>query len=412
MSKLNRRQFLKRLTASAAGATIAQGFMPFGSSLAFAEGSCAGSKKVLVSIFLNGGPHGPSILVPRNTQAYFDKHPTLRVENSLVLDNDHGLHPNMPNLHALFTQGKVVLMNGAGYPNHSRSHEDSTSLLGKGLFANNDNGSGWGGRFAANYCAPNEIFSLFSFRGNIEETQWPGLSFPAADSLPAFGYGNDNQGNNNNRFLRQAVMENRMTSGIGNPHQQAMLNAWEIADASVATVGQVNSAYVPGVTYPNGLGPKLRDAAKLIISPLVAVRHIFINQGGYDTHGNQNGTLPNLLTNLDASLSAFWNDLVARGVENDVVVIFHGEFGRTHENAGQGTDHGTGFFMGMLGNNLRGGVASPAYTSNDFTSQTPWVPVKLDYREVIEQVLSKHQSVDPGRVFPEAINRIGLNLFL
>lgn len=413
MKRLNRRAFLKNLTACAAGASLSSGILPFSNSMAFGEGTCTTNRKTLVSIFLSGGPHGPSILVPRATQAYFDKHPNIGIQNSLMIDNNHGLHPSMTNLHNLFSQGKAVFMNGAGYPNHSRSHEDSTFLLGKGVISGNENTSGWAGRFAKTYCGSNELFSLFSFRGNIEETLAPGLTSPTASGLTTYGYSNDSQGTNNNRFIRQIVAENRLRAASANEHQQEMSKAWETSDSAVNTVAQINTGFVNnGITYPGGIGTRLRDAAKLIVSPLVSTRHIFISQGGYDTHELQNNSLPNLLTNLDQSISAFWQDMVARGRDNDVVVLFYGEFGRTHENANQGTDHGTGLFMGMVGNNLRAGVASPAYTESDFTGQAPWVPVKFDYREVIEQILVKHQNVDPGPIFPEAFNRIGLNLFL
>ncbi len=412
MKSLNRRNFIKNLTACAAGAGLSGGILPFTNQVALAEGICSSNRKTLVSIFLNGGPHGPSILVPRATQAYFDKHPNIGITNSLFLDANHGLHPSMTNLHNLYNQGKAVFMNGAGYPNHSRSHEDSKHILGSGLVGGNANNSGWAGRFASTYCASSELFSLFSFRGNIAEINAPGLSSPTASSLSAYGYSNDSQTPNNNRFVRQVISENRLTTGLNTTHQQHMQKAWETSDMAINTVAQVNSSFVNnGITYPNGVGSKLRDAAKLIASNVVTPRHIFINQGGYDTHGQQNNSLPNLLTNLDQSINAFWSDMLQRGLENDIIVLFYGEFGRTHENDTQGTDHGTGFFMGMVGNNVRGGVHSPAYAEADFTNSRPWVPVKFDYREVIEQIMIKHQNVDPTPIFPESFNRIGLNLF-
>ncbi|MCO6430936.1 MAG: DUF1501 domain-containing protein [Deltaproteobacteria bacterium] len=411
MKKLNRRDFLKNLTACACGTAIAKGLVPF-NSVAFAQATCATSRKSLVTIFLNGGPHGPSILVPRATQSYFDKHPTLGITNSLPIDTYHGLHPSLANIYNLYTQGKAVFLNGAGYPNHSRSHEDSTNLMGNGIVSGVGDGSGWGGRFAKTYCGPNEVFSLFSFRGNISDIQAAGITAPTASSLGTYGYSNDSQGTNNNRFLRQVMAETRLNSGVTNPHQQAMLSAWDTTDNSISTIAAVNSGYTNGVAYPNtGLAQRMRDAAKLIVSNQITAKAIFISHGGFDTHGSQNNSLPNLLTTLDQAVSAFWQDMVNRGRADDVMVLFYGEFGRTHENDNQGTDHGTGTFMGLIGNNVRAGVASPAYQESDFLQRAPWVPVKFDYREVIEQIHSRHMGVDPAPIFPEAFNRVGLNLF-
>ena len=424
MAKFNRRDFIKNLTACACGTTISKGLLPFSDSLAFAQSNCSSNRKVLVSIFLAGGPHGPSILVPRNTQAYFDKHPLVGIENSLFLDNTHGLHPEMVNLHNLYNEGKLALMNGGGYPGHSRSHADSTDLMGRGIFNNRNEGTGWAGRFVKNYCSPNEVFSLFSFRGNISETKAPGVTPPSATDLNSFGFGSDSVGsgtgrNENNAFIRQVIAENRLLNKNHNPHQQELLKSWETAESAVSRIAQINSGYSSSVTYPGGLGTRLRDAAKLILSPLVSVKNIFVSQGGYDTHGNQNNNLPGLLRSLDLSISAFWQDMVAAGRDNDVVVVFYGEFGRTHQNnnvdqngnPSPGTDHGTGTFIGVLGNNVRGGVLSPAYTNADFTAPQPWVPVKFDYREVMSQIFARHLSVDPGPIFPEAFNKIGINLF-
>lgn len=408
---MDRRTFLKNVSAAAGACAICRGTNIFGNSLAFASSACGTNHKTVVSIFLSGGPHGPSILVPRSIQPYFDTHPTLGIANSLALDSVHGLHPSMTNLYNLFQQGKVAIMNGAGYPDHSRSHEDSTTIMGTGS-TNLAEGTGWAGRLAKLNCDPNEIFSLFSFRGNIAEVHAPGITAPTASSLSSYGYQNDSQGTNNNNFIRQTLAQARLTSGIVNEHQQAMLDAWETADSAVSTVAQVRSGYTANATYPGGIGPRLQDAARLIsASSIITPKHIFIGQGGYDTHGDQAPSLTSLLTNLDQSINAFWTDMAAKGRSDDVVVMAYGEFGRTFENDNMGTDHGTGGIFIIVGNNVRGGVHSPAYVNGDFLGSDPWVPVKFDYREAIEQVIMRHQGIDPAPVFPEAFNRIGLNLF-
>ena len=74
----SRRDFLKKSAACACGSLLAPGLAVFAPQNAYAL-SCGGRRKVIVHVFLDGGPHAPSILVPKNTQAYFDRHPTLKI---------------------------------------------------------------------------------------------------------------------------------------------------------------------------------------------------------------------------------------------------------------------------------------------------------------------------------------------
>jgi uncharacterized protein (DUF1501 family) len=66
-----------------------------------------------------------------------------------------------------------------------------------------------------------------------------------------------------------------------------------------------------------------------------------VGLGGWDTHGNNFGTLQNqLLPQLDRSLAALVSDLAARRLLDETVVYCAGEFGRTPRvNAGAGRDH-------------------------------------------------------------------------
>ena len=145
------------------------------------------------------------------------------------------------------------------------------------------------------------------------------------------------------------------------------------------------------------------------MSDAITVKHLHISHSGYDTHSNQRPSLTGLLTELDAAIGAFVQDLSIAGRFDDVVINIRSEFGRTFENASLGTDHGQGTTEILIGNRVRGGVASPDYTAADFAGN--WVPVKFDSREVLEQMLIHHLNVDPGPVLPEAFNRIGLQLF-
>ena len=75
------------------------------------------------------------------------------------------------------------------------------------------------------------------------------------------------------------------------------------------------------------------------------VRVVTLRAGDWDHHSSANGNiftcLEYLLPNLDRSLSALFTDLRERGLEDDVLVVVLGEFGRTPRIAqpGPGREH-------------------------------------------------------------------------
>jgi uncharacterized protein (DUF1501 family) len=66
--------------------------------------------------------------------------------------------------------------------------------------------------------------------------------------------------------------------------------------------------------------------------------------GGWDTHGNNFSELKkNLLPKFDQAFTALVKDIYDRGLEDEVLVIAMGEFGRTPKiNGGAGRDHWPG----------------------------------------------------------------------
>ncbi len=416
MTDKSRRKFIKQIAACCGATALAPGASPFSPGLSFAASCTSGAnaRKVVVSIFLSGGPDGKSILVPTASQAYLDKHPVLKVTNSLSLNAAHGLHPSLARLKVQYDAGHVAIMMGAGYPNHSRSHENSTDIMGRGIVTYSGSVSGWAGRFASAYCESSEAFSMFSFRGNIDEIRGAPFNAPTGSRLSSFRYESTFDAQND-AFINLVSRANRNGASLDNPQANGMYNAWSGGEAAADVISQVTAVYpvTAGPVYPTtDIGRKLADSARLInAGPLAPVRHIFLSQGGYDTHGDQVTALPRLLSELDAGIDAFWSDMIRLGRADDVVVVAYGEFGRTNENSTAGTDHGQGGICIVLGNNVRGGVHSPAYQDTDFTRRDPWVPVKFDYREVLEQIFARHQGADPSVIFPEWYNKIGLNLF-
>ncbi len=76
--------------------------------------------------------------------------------------------------------------------------------------------------------------------------------------------------------------------------------------------------------------------------------------GGWDTHRNQNGALPNALEELSSAILTL-KERLGRNWDQTTVLAMT-EFGRTvRENGSGGTDHGTGGAMLMAGGAVKGG---------------------------------------------------------
>jgi hypothetical protein len=79
----------------------------------------------------------------------------------------------------------------------------------------------------------------------------------------------------------------------------------------------------------------------------------------WDTHSDHNTKVPNLCRSIDQPIAALMSDLKQRGMLDDTLIIWGGEFGRTptSEN-GTGRDHNHhGFTMWMAGGGIKGGMA-------------------------------------------------------
>lgn len=128
-----------------------------------------------------------------------------------------------------------------------------------------------------------------------------------------------------------------------------------------------------------GLGNQLKQVAKLIkirdAAGITMKRQIFFcSAGGYDTHTNETGQDPtkpgsdgansgnqgSLLFQLSQAMRAFYDEMVAQGLSNNVTTFTLSDFGRTLQPSGSGTasvgtDHGWGSHAFIMGGAVQGG---------------------------------------------------------
>lgn len=156
-----------------------------------------------------------------------------------------------------------------------------------------------------------------------------------------------------------------------------------------------NAAYAPafstGSTYYDNLfgaimNMLVRSASETPISGGLNHQFFHIRGGlsGVDSHNDQATSVPPYQTLLNNALKALWDDLVATGLEDDVLIVVATEFGRTITPNSSGTDHAWGgyqFFIGgdgLLGGQggkiIGGTPASPAFDPTDSSNlSVPWI---------------------------------------
>jgi hypothetical protein len=132
------------------------------------------------------------------------------------------------------------------------------------------------------------------------------------------------------------------------------------------------------------------------------VGFVTLSYGGWDTHGQNFTTLKRQLPALDRGIANLIQDLHDRGMQDDVVLVVWGEFGRTPKvNSNAGRDHWSPAMSALVaGGGLKMGQAIGATTAK---GERP-----KDRAFTVPQVLSTlYQAIgiDPSQTFPNGSGR-------
>jgi uncharacterized protein (DUF1501 family) len=110
----------------------------------------------------------------------------------------------------------------------------------------------------------------------------------------------------------------------------------------------------------------------------VRMTQIYYGNGQpWDTHTNHDAAVRDLAADIDRPIAALLMDLKQRGLLDETLVVWGGEFGRTptSEN-GNGRDHNHyGFTMWLAGGGVRGGMAHGATDEFGFRAVTDRVHI-------------------------------------
>lgn len=360
-------------------------------------GTDPNSDKVLVIIQCNGGNDGLNMVIPIDQ---YDKLANLRAnilvpqDKVLKLQDRFGLHPSMTGMRAMYDQGKLSIVQSAGYPNQNRSHFRSTDIWQSGSPANAYWDSGWIGRYL-------ETTAPGYPQGYPNQTQPHPFAITMGTTVSETCQGTVS---NMSLTLNDPFALAALTEGAGSdipdtPYGDELAYLRTSILQTNAYAEQITMSAKKGknlTTYPtnNALATQLKNIA-LLISGGLQTKVYIARIGGFDTHANQvdstdktRGAHANLLGALSAAIAAFQEDLRLQRAEERVLGITFSEFGRQiKSNASVGTDHGTAAPLFVFGSCIQTHVIGNTPDIPTQPQNQEGVAMQTDFRDVYGSIL-------------------------
>ena len=414
-TNVSRREFLRISSTLSTASAIGLAGAPFAINLATIGAAAAQNNvndyKAIVCIFLFGANDQANTVLATDSTSW-TQYRTVRTTNEAgsialppvgnsggvlpIIPNTNqvgrsfAIHPNMPELKALFDNGRAAIISNVGpliVPTTLEQYKASSVPLPPKLFSHNDQQSlwqayapegaayGWGGRMGDMLAAgnANPVFTAISATGNavflagrnVNQYQISASGAVAIAGLSGNLFGSSTAGNtlrsvvnadSSNYFQKehatitnrainaQSLLSSAMISagagGIPNPSQYTNPNTGALANNALATQLQTVARIIAG---RNTLGAKRQV--------------FFVSMGGFDTHDLQRATQADLLAKLSHAMSYFdsvMSNLQGANISNQVTTFTASDFGRTFTSNGDGTDHGWGSHHFIVGGAVKG----------------------------------------------------------
>ena len=421
--KLSRRTFLMGCTAAVAaqvGSRITH--------IAFAAPEAGANQEIVVQVFLRGGWDSLSVVLPIGgaDRGYYETYRKDGSNAGLAIPasgagaaipigelggTPFGLHPALGPLRDLYQSKALAIIHATGLKTSAtRSHFDAQQFIETGTPNVKNSSTGWMTRHLQT--APNLPANILL----------PALSASSTPAMALLGYEgavtlSGAQGFDYNGYWKY---ENRQIEALRNMYSSN--NTWlhnagvETLDSMDVIQSKLGNTYAPanGAVYPNnGFGNQLKTIAQMIKADL-GLRTATIDFGGWDTHESQQNPWDqrgpaggyfwdNLLDPLAKGLAAFYVDL-SNGFTANLTVVVVSEFGRrVRRNANNGTDHGHGNVMLVMGGYVNGGNLFgnwPGLADGQLFDNAD-LAVTTDYRTVLSEILEvRCENPNVAQVFP------------
>ena len=410
-----RRRLLKLAAASGLLAAIER-------NVALAQS--APDYKALVCVNLAGGNDGENTLIRFDSSGYQNYAAVRPAASQINIPQAqllpvqparggpaYGFHPACAPLRDLFSQKKLavianvgmlaqpstrpaLLTGGAPRPANLFSHSDQDLAMQTAVYTGAER-LGWGGRIADLLDAANPgtlfppLVSLAGLRIFVSGRTSVPLTVPLNPFYQLLNSGDKYPNSYQYDVLRDAALREMLAQSRGNIYDTVVqLYAQEgLAASSVLVPILQNPASVVTPLFANLTTPIAKQLGR--VAQLVEGRGqtqmrrqvFYVDQGGYDTHGQQAGIQQGLLSDLSAAIKAFDDAMRALGLADNVTLFTLSEFGRTFKPASNaGTDHGWGNYAFVTGGAVKGGdfygtpVTQALSGPDDLGDAGRWIP--------------------------------------
>ncbi len=406
---MTRRDLLERGVGLWVGASAIAGLTTRGLlEAASAQAQSAPDATILVSLYLDGGNDGLNTLVPLADPRYRELRPRLAVapETTLPLPGvpQFGWHPAAAGLRALYDQGKVAVLPSVDFADADQSHFSSVAYWRRGIVGQSYETTGWLGRTLDAVGTGDNPLQGISVSWSPDPVLSSGRA-PTATVYDPNGFRFSIEGvwgaDGFTRAYRDAA-RGRTGSDALAAARRTYENAFVVQDrlAPLRVDDEKNPLPPTPVPYPDSdLGKGLANLARMLGAGF-GTRVAALSIGGFDTHDAQDTEHPDLLKDLGDSLWAWQADLTARGLAGRVLTFVWSEFGRRpQDNDSQGTDHGAGGLLLVVGDRANGGIRSefPGLSRLDEDDN---LLVTTEFRTVYASLLEEWLGVEAARVLP------------
>jgi len=403
--ELSRRQFL-----GVSGGTILAASVPAWLPRVAMAGDFCSARDVVIAVFLRGAMDGMTMCVPYGETEYYAKRPVLSIPPpgsgqpfaATDLNGFFGFPPSMLPLMPAYANGDLLIVHACGSTDTSRSHFDAMALMELGNPSNPSQFTGWLGRHltTTSPLVPGSMLRAVGMQHLLPRSlNGAPAALPSAD-ITDFGL----EGPPATLGARRTTLDS-----LYNLTTDPLRAAAQTTQATIDLLDTIDFAgYVPAgsAIYPDSPFGRSLKASAALIKAEIGVEAIAIDIEGWDTHiemGPHEGVLATKLNDLSTALAALHADVLAAGGKNVTVVVMS-EFGRRlEENGDEGTDHGHGNAMLVMGNNIAGGQVLTQWPglAPELLFQQRDLAITIDYRDILAEIIQERlANPNLASVFP------------
>ncbi len=358
--------------------------------------------RALVVLQLSGGNDFMNTVVPYGDGFYYDHRPNvgLRPDELIRIDDQFGFHPAMQGVKSLWDDGSVAIVNGVGYPDPNRTHFRSMDIWQTAEPARFRE-EGWLA-LAVRALDPlkHNVATAVSFGPGLPKAlHLPGTPAMAVAQLEEYGFLRDLPGERQRRalslfqriYLPEEIAEQDMIyKEIGQLGADAIVGSEMLRTAP--------HGYEPAADYGSDeLSQSLKAVAQVHLAG-TGTRIFYAQMGGFDVHMGEAATQARLWTDASRAIASFFADLRAHEAAEEMVMLVFTEFGRTVKDDGDGTHHGSGGGVFLLGDAVRGGFygAYPSLRPERLLDGD--LQFEIDFRSVYATVLEDWLTVESATI--------------